>query len=52
MDLLLQFSSYSFETLGHGLKICILFGHNPQIIFCYFFHKKNLVTFDAKVNGY
>ena len=42
-------SSYSFipialklyRYLGHGLKMCILFGHNPQIMFC---HKMNLVN--------
>ena len=42
-------SSYSFtlsplkliRCLGHGLKMCILFGYYPQIIFCHFFHKMN-----------
>ena len=36
MDLLLQFYYDCCETLrclGHGLKMCILFGHNPQMIF-------------------
>ena len=50
-------SSYTFITiplklyrhLGHGLKMCILFGYNPQII-----HKMNLVIFLvlAEVNRY
>ena len=25
-----------YRCLGHGLKMCILFGHNPQIIFVTF----------------
>ena len=29
-----------------------MFGHNPQIIFCHFFHKMNLVIFATKVNRY
>ena len=41
-----------YRCLGHGLKMCILFGHNPQFIFCHFFHKMNLVIFVAKVNRY
>ena len=44
MHLLLQFFSDSFELyrcFGHGLEMCILFGHNPQNIYCYFFYKKN-----------
>ena len=53
-------SSYSFmwiplelyRCLGNGLNMCILFGHNPQIIFCYFFHKMNSVIFATKVNRY
>ena len=52
MDLLLQFSPIPlkrYRCIGHGLKMCMLFGHNPQF-FCYFFHKKNLVIFEAKVN--
>ena len=28
--------------------MCILFGHNPQIIFRHFFHKMNLVIFCAQ----
>ena len=27
----------SLETFGHGLKICMWFDYNPQIIFCYLF---------------
>ena len=50
MHLLLQFYADLFETLGHGLKMYILCGHNPQIIFCHFFHKMNLVIFAAKIN--
>ena len=30
----------------------ILFGYNRQIIFCYLFHKLNLVIFTTKVNGF
>ena len=41
--------------LGHGLKICMWFGYNPQIIFCLFFRKLNLAIFtgiiDNNVNG-
>ena len=25
--------------------MCMTFGYNPQIIFCYFFHSLNLVIF-------
>ena len=32
---------------GHGLNICMWFGYNPQIIFCYFLCKLNLVIFQA-----
>ena len=32
--------------------MCILLGYNPQIILCHFFHKMNLVIFEAKVNRY
>ena len=31
--------------LGHGLKMCILLGYNPQIIYWNFYHKINLVIF-------
>ena len=43
MDNFLQFYSDSFETyrcLGPVLKMCILFGHSPQIIFVTFFTKR------------
>ena len=36
-----------YMCLGHGLKMCISFGYNPQITFCHFFHKLNLVIFTA-----
>ena len=29
----------------HGLKICMWFGYNPCINFCYFFHFANFVIF-------
>ena len=35
--------------LGHGLKMGISFGYNPQIIFVTFFHKLNFVIFMTKV---
>ena len=46
-------SSYSFIPIllelhrwfGNGLKICMWFGYNHQIIFRHFFHKLNLVVF-------
>ena len=25
-----------YRCLGHGLKMCILFGHNPEIVCCLF----------------
>ena len=31
----------------HGLKICMWLRYNPQIIFCHFFCKLNLVIFQA-----
>ena len=46
----LQFYTDSFESslvFGHCLKICMLFGYNPQIIYCYFFSKLNLVIIQA-----
>ena len=50
-QLLLQFYADSFQTLQvflfHGLKICMWFGYSPQIIFCHFFLKLNLVIFSA-----
>ena len=50
-------SSYSFmriplklyRCLGHGLKMCMLCGHNLRIMICYFFHKMNLVIVATKV---
>ena len=55
MQHLLQFTLIPLELylcLGHGLKMCILFRYHPQIIFCHFFHKMNLVIFPAEVNRY
>ena len=41
-----------YRCCDHALKICILFGYNPQIIFCHFFHNLNLVIFSGTlVNG-
>ena len=48
-------SSYSFIPilsklhlcLGHGLKICMWFGYNPQINFVTFFRKLSLAIFQA-----
>ena len=41
-----------YRCLVHGLKMCILFEYNPQIIFCHFFHKLNLALFTGRVNGF
>ena len=46
-------SSYSFMSIHlklyrcfcHGLKICMLFGYYPEIIFCHFFRSLNLAIF-------
>ena len=46
-------SSYSFMLIllklhrcfGHGLKTCMWFGYNPQIIFCQFLRNLNFVFF-------
>ena len=49
-QLLQQLYADSFETsqvFGHGLKTCMWFGYNPQIIFCHFFRNLNLVFFQA-----
>ena len=35
------------RCFGHGLKICLWFGYNPQIIFYHFFCKMNSVIFQA-----
>ena len=32
---------------GHGLKTCMWFEYNPQIIFCHIFRNLNLVFFQA-----
>ena len=37
-----------YSCLGNGMKMCILFAD----YFCYFFLKKNLVIYAAKVNRY
>ena len=37
-----------YRCLGHGLKLCILFGYNPQIICCLLNYKMNLVIFATK----
>ena len=50
-QLLLQFYANSFETLQMFFvmvwRYALWFGHSPQIIFCHFFHKLNLVIFSA-----
>ena len=46
-------SSYNFIPIFlklctcflHGVKMCIWFGYNPCIYFCYFFHFANVVIF-------
>ena len=46
-------SSYNFISIIlklctcflHGLKMCIWYGYNPCIYFCYFFHFANFVIF-------
>ena len=51
----MRISSYSFISIllklhrcfAHGLKICMCFRYNPQIIFYHFFCKLNLVIFQA-----
>ena len=48
-------SSYSFMLIllklhrwfGYGLKMCMWFGNNPQIICCHLFCNLNLVFFQA-----
>ena len=45
--------SYSFVPIFlklcmcfcHGMRMCMWFGHNCEILFCYFFHFVNLVIF-------
>ena len=34
-----------YRYFYHGLKICMRFGYNPDIIFCHFFRNLNLVIF-------
>ena len=34
-----------YRYLGHGLKMCISFGNNPQITFCHFIYELILVIF-------
>ena len=36
-----------YRCFSHGLKTCMWFGYNPQIIFCHFFGNLNLVFFEA-----
>ena len=36
-------------AFSRGLKMCILFGYNPQINFCHFFRILNLVIFQARI---
>ena len=33
------------RCFGYGLKMCMWFGYNPQIIFCHFFRNLNFVFF-------
>ena len=50
-----SFTSFALKTiscLGHGLKICILFGHNTRFIVRHFFDKMSLVIFATKINRY
>ena len=35
------------RCFGHGLKTCMWFGYNPQIIFCHFFRNLNLIFFQT-----
>ena len=39
-----------YRCCDHALKICMWFGYNPQINFCYFF-RHFLGIFTMKVNG-
>ena len=38
-----------YRCLDHGLKMCLLFGHNPQIIFLSPISQMNIVIFVAKM---
>ena len=48
-------SSYSLMKIllklhrcfGHGLKTCMWFGYNPQIVFCHFFRNLTFLFFQA-----
>ena len=39
-----------YRCLGHGLKMCILFGYNPQKRFDHFVYKMHQVICPTKVN--
>ena len=51
-------SSYSFVPIflklcmcfRHGIRMCMWFGYNCEIIFCHFFHFVNLVIFLTSMN--
>ena len=53
-------SSYNFSQIFlklcrficQGLKMCMMFGCNPQMIFCYFFGSLNLVIFVRNIDAY
>ena len=52
-QLLLQFCTDLFETSNvfhHGMRMCMWFGYNCEVIFCYFFHFVNLVIFWPQMN--
>ena len=38
-------SFWNFARFLSGLEMCMWFGYNPWIIFCYFFHFVNFVIF-------
>ena len=51
-QLLLQFYADSLKlhrSIGHGLKMCMCFGYDPEIRFCHFFRNLNLVFFHALI---
>ena len=41
-----------YRCLGHGLKMGISFGYNPQIIFCHFFSQVELSHFYDQSDGF
>ena len=45
--MLILLKTFTDLCFGHGLKTCMWFGCNPQIIFCHFFCNLNLVFFQA-----